>query len=170
MMLELMGNNIHTAHDGLAAVEAAEQFRPDMILLDIGLPKLNGYDACRRIRAQPWSAGTEIVALTGWGQEEDRRRSKEAGFDHHMVKPVELAALEKLLAAPVRSAYFENAKRTRTLLRVLVAMTGYGEEADRQRSFQAGFGHHLVKPADIRTLQEILATVRVNADSGTVPK
>ncbi len=100
MMLKLMGHEIHIAHDGLAAVAAAEQFRPDLILLDIGLPKLNGYDACFRIRQQPWSSGMAIVALTGWGQEEDRRRSKEAGFDQHLVKPVQPADLEKLLAAP----------------------------------------------------------------------
>ena len=98
MMLKLMGNETHTAHDGLAAVAAAEEFRPDVILLDIGLPKLNGYDACRRIREQPWSKGTVIVALTGWGQEEDRRRSQEAGFDHHLVKPVDVNDLIKLLA------------------------------------------------------------------------
>ena len=98
MMLKLMGNETHTAHDGLAAVAAAEEFRPDVILLDIGLPKLNGYDACRRIREQPWSKGTVIVALTGWGQEEDRRRSQEAGFDHHLVKPVDVNDLSKLLA------------------------------------------------------------------------
>ena len=97
MMLKLMGNDTQTAHDGLAAVATAEQFRPDLILLDIGLPKLNGYDACRRIRELPWSKGIVIVALTGWGQEEDRRRSQEAGFDHHLVKPVEVDALEKLL-------------------------------------------------------------------------
>ena len=78
MMLDLMGNETRTAHDGLAAVEAAEEFRPDVILLDIGLPKLNGYDACRRIREQPWSRGMVIVALTGWGQEEDRRRSADS--------------------------------------------------------------------------------------------
>ncbi|MEJ7594746.1 MAG: ATP-binding protein [Planctomycetaceae bacterium] len=98
MMLKLMGNEIQTAHDGLAAVEAANQFRPDMILLDIGLPKLNGYDACRRIREQSWSEGTVIVALTGWGQDDDRRRSREAGFNHHLVKPVEINALQQLLA------------------------------------------------------------------------
>ena len=98
MMLDLMGNETHTAHDGLAAVEAAEEFRPDMILLDIGLPKLNGYDACRRIREQPWSKGMVIVALTGWGQDEDRRRSQEAGFDHHLVKPVDAAEIIRLLA------------------------------------------------------------------------
>lgn len=100
MMLALMGHEIHTAHDGLAAVAAAQQFRPDLILLDIGLPKLNGYDACFRIRQQPWASGMAIVALTGWGQDEDRRRSKEAGFDQHLVKPVQPADLEKLLAAP----------------------------------------------------------------------
>ena len=98
MMLELMGNETHTAHDGLAAVEAAGTFRPDVILLDIGMPKMNGYDACRAIRQQPWSEGMVIVALTGWGQEADRRRSADAGFDHHMVKPVEVDALTKLLA------------------------------------------------------------------------
>ena len=100
MMLNLMGNDTRTAHDGLAAVEAAGEFRPDIILLDIGLPKLNGYEACRRIREQPWSKGMVIVALTGWGQDEDRRRSAEAGFNHHMVKPVEVDALEKVLATP----------------------------------------------------------------------
>jgi CheY-like chemotaxis protein len=67
------------------------------MLLDIGLPKLNGYDACRRIREQPWGKGMVIVALTGWGQEEDKQRSNEAGFNHHMVKPVDPAILEKLL-------------------------------------------------------------------------
>jgi CheY-like chemotaxis protein len=98
MMLTLMGNDTRTAHDGLAAVEAAGEFRPDIILLDIGLPKLNGYEACRRIREQPWSKGMVIVALTGWGQDEDRRRSAAAGFDLHMVKPVEADALQLLLA------------------------------------------------------------------------
>jgi PAS domain S-box-containing protein len=98
MMLKIMGNETRTAHDGLAAVEAASEFQPDIILLDIGLPKLNGYGACRRIREQPWSKGVTIVALTGWGQDEDRRRSAEAGFNHHLVKPVELAALQSLLA------------------------------------------------------------------------
>ncbi len=105
MMLKLMGNDTRTVHDGMAAVEAAEEFRPDMILLDIGLPKLNGYDACRRIREKAWSKGMVIVALTGWGQDEDRRRSQEAGFDHHLVKPVEIATLDALLrenSIPVR--------------------------------------------------------------------
>jgi CheY-like chemotaxis protein len=98
MMLQLMGHDTHTAHDGLQALAAAEAFRPDVALLDIGLPRLSGYDACRRIRERPWGSGMVLIALTGWGQEEDRCRSREAGFNFHMVKPVDPAALEKLLA------------------------------------------------------------------------
>jgi CheY-like chemotaxis protein/two-component sensor histidine kinase len=97
MLLRIMGNDVHTAHDGLEAVGAAAVFQPDVVLLDIGLPKLNGYEAGRRIREQQ-GKGVVLIALTGWGQEEDRRRSKEAGFDHHLTKPVELDALQKLLA------------------------------------------------------------------------
>jgi CheY-like chemotaxis protein len=69
-----------------------------VVLLDIGLPKMNGYEAARRIRDEPWGGKVALVALTGWGQEADKRRSLEAGFDHHLTKPVEPAALEKLLA------------------------------------------------------------------------
>jgi signal transduction histidine kinase len=98
LMLEIMGHEIRTAHDGLAAVDAAASFRPDVILLDIGLPKLNGYDACRRIRAQAWAGRTVLIAITGWGQEEDKTLAREAGFNFHMVKPVDPEALEKLLA------------------------------------------------------------------------
>jgi PAS domain S-box-containing protein len=104
MMLSLMGHDIRTAQDGLEAVELAEAFVPDVLLLDIGLPKLNGYDACRRIREQPWGKNIFIVAVTGWGQEEDRRRSQEAGFDQHLVKPVDQAPLERLLASRTTSA------------------------------------------------------------------
>ena len=98
-LLELLGNDVSTANDGLQAVEVAETFRPDVILLDIGMPKLNGYDACRRIRQQPWGRNAILVALTGWGQDEDKRRSQEAGFDAHLVKPVDCGALEKLLSS-----------------------------------------------------------------------
>ena len=105
MTLELVGHDTRTAHDGLEAVEAAEKFRPDVVLLDIGLPKLNGYDACRRIREQPWGQNMVIVALTGWGQEEDRRRSKDAGFDGHLIKPVDYAALMKVLASRSKGGY-----------------------------------------------------------------
>jgi CheY-like chemotaxis protein len=103
MLLSIMGNEVHTAHDGLEAVRAADVFRPDVVLLDIGLPKLNGYEAGRRIREQQGTV-VVLIALTGWGQEEDRRRSKEAGFDHHMTKPVEFEALQKLLADLKRSS------------------------------------------------------------------
>ncbi|HJT75579.1 MAG TPA: PAS domain S-box protein, partial [Gemmataceae bacterium] len=98
MILRASGHEVRTAHDGLSAVEAAASFRPDVVLLDIGMPKLNGYDACRRIREQPGAKDMVLVALTGWGQDEDRRRSREAGFDHHLVKPVEPGALDDLLS------------------------------------------------------------------------
>jgi PAS domain S-box-containing protein len=98
MMLKMMGNDTQTAHDGLEALDVGAAFRPDVILLDIGMPKLNGYDAARRIRREPWGKTAVLVAVTGWGQEEDKQRSQEAGFNLHMVKPVEPAALEKLLA------------------------------------------------------------------------
>jgi signal transduction histidine kinase len=100
-MLRIMGHQTQTATDGLQAVAAADACRPDVVLLDIGLPKLNGYEVCRRLRAQPWGRGIVIIAMTGWGQEEDRVRSKEAGFNIHMVKPVDPAALLKLLADPL---------------------------------------------------------------------
>ena len=98
MMLRLMGNDTRTAYDGEEAVSAAGEFRPDVALLDIGLPKLNGYEACRRIREQPWGKQMVLIAVTGWGQDEDRHRSHKAGFDNHMVKPVDPQALMKRLA------------------------------------------------------------------------
>ncbi|MGH8659221.1 MAG: hybrid sensor histidine kinase/response regulator [Gammaproteobacteria bacterium] len=98
VLLKLTGHETHTAYDGLEAVEAAAVFRPNVLLLDIGLPKLNGFETARKIREQPWGNGMVLVALTGWGQEEDRRRSEEAGFNAHLVKPVDIAALTKLLA------------------------------------------------------------------------
>ena len=97
-LLEMLGNEVRTANDGEAGLEVAAQFRPDVVLMDIGMPKLNGYEAARRIREHPWGGGTVLVALTGWGQEEDRKRSTDAGFNHHLVKPVETDALMKLLA------------------------------------------------------------------------
>jgi len=99
MMLRMMGHEAHTAYDGHQALEVAAAVRPHMVLLDLGMPGLSGYDTCRRMREQPWSKGVAIVALTGWGQEDERRRSREAGFDEHLVKPVDLSALTKLFAA-----------------------------------------------------------------------
>ncbi|MGH7359108.1 MAG: response regulator, partial [Candidatus Rokuibacteriota bacterium] len=99
MLLELGGHQTRMAHDGLEAVEAAEEFRPDLVFLDLGLPTVNGYDACRRIREQPWGKEMLLVAVSGWGREEDRRRSREAGFDLHLVKPVHYTALAEVLGA-----------------------------------------------------------------------
>jgi CheY-like chemotaxis protein len=104
MLLKITGNQTQLAFDGLEAVKAAAAFRPEVLLLDIGLPKLSGYDVCRQIREQPWGKDLVIVALTGWGQEEDRRISKEAGFNYHMVKPLDYEALMRLLADPTDGA------------------------------------------------------------------
>jgi PAS domain S-box-containing protein len=97
MMLEIAGHTTHVAYDGLEAIEVAGKVLPEIVLMDIGMPRMNGYDACRRIRSEPWGGAIVMVALTGWGQTDDRLRSEEAGFDHHLVKPVEPAALEALL-------------------------------------------------------------------------
>jgi PAS domain S-box-containing protein len=97
MMLELKGNEVRTAHDGVEALAAAQAFQPQVVLMDIGMPELNGYEATRRIREQPWGRDMAIIALTGWGQAMDRARSSEAGCDGHLVKPVDLGDLEKLL-------------------------------------------------------------------------
>lgn len=97
-LLEILGHEVRTAHDGASAIELAESFRPDLILLDIGMPDLNGYEVCRRIRERPWGRDVFLIALTGWGQEDDRRRSLASGFDQHLVKPLDPAALEKALA------------------------------------------------------------------------
>jgi signal transduction histidine kinase/ActR/RegA family two-component response regulator len=98
LMLQLLGDHVVTAHDGVAGVEAAEKFRPDVILMDVGMPRLNGLDATRHIREQPWGKGMTVIALTGWGQDADKERSRAAGCDGHLIKPVNLPDLEKLLA------------------------------------------------------------------------
>jgi CheY-like chemotaxis protein len=99
----VMGHEVRTARDGVEAVEIAAEWQPDVVLLDIGMPRLNGYEACRRMRAQPWGRHAHIVALTGWGQKEDRDRAEASGFDRHLVKPVEPKLVERLVAElPVR--------------------------------------------------------------------
>jgi PAS domain S-box-containing protein len=97
MMLEFRGNDVAAAHDGVEAVKAAESFGPEVILMDVGMPRLDGYEATRRIREQPWGQPIIIIALTGWGQDGDRALSKAAGCDGHLVKPVSLTELEELL-------------------------------------------------------------------------
>ena len=96
-LLELAGHEVYTASNGALALESAERHLPEVALLDIGMPKLDGYEVARRIRAQPWGRGIRLVALTGWGQDSDRRRSSEAGFDTHLVKPLDIDKLTELL-------------------------------------------------------------------------
>ena len=99
MMLSIMGNEICLAHDGVEAVAKAASFQPEIILLDLGLPHLSGIEACQQIRQQPGAERILIVALTGWGQEQDKLRTREAGFDEHLVKPIEPARLHELVGA-----------------------------------------------------------------------
>lgn len=96
-MLRVMGHEVQVAHDGLEALRVGAAFQPDLMLLDIGMPKLDGHEVCRRLREEPWGRQVIVAALTGFGQEDDRRRSREAGFDFHLVKPLDPAALEGIL-------------------------------------------------------------------------
>src|SRR5262249_21578244 len=98
MLLRILGNEVRTAYDGLEAVGEASEFHPDVVLLDIGMTKRNGYEVTRKIRTDTWGKSMVLIALTGWCQELDRQLSREAGFDHHYVKPVDPAVLTKLLA------------------------------------------------------------------------
>ena len=98
MLLQLAGHEVKVAYDGRQALESFASHRPDVVFLDIGLPRVNGYEVARTIRAQTPGRDTLLVALTGWGQEEDQRRTEEAGFDHHLVKPVAYEQLTDLLA------------------------------------------------------------------------
>jgi CheY-like chemotaxis protein len=104
LVLHAMGHEVATARDGIEGMEYARTFRPEVILLDIGLPGLNGLDMARRIRERPWGKSIFLIAVTGYGQEEDRRRSLEAGFDYHMVKPVDFVKLKKMLSGRWRPA------------------------------------------------------------------
>ena len=98
VFLQLLGNETHTAFDGIEALEKAASLHPDVVLLDIGMPRLNGYEVARTIRAQPWGEQITLVAVTGWGQDEDRQRALQAGFDCHMVKPIDPESLMTTLA------------------------------------------------------------------------
>lgn len=108
-LLQCDGHEVHTAGDGAEALEVAAQCRPNVALLDIGMPKLDGYEVARRIRAEPWGKSTVLIALTGWGQDEDRRRSAEVGFDTHLVKPLDPTTLSSLLASLPGPAQAEDA-------------------------------------------------------------
>jgi CheY-like chemotaxis protein len=98
VFLEHSGHRTRVAHDGMAALAVANEFRPDVILLDIGLPGMDGHETARAIRQQPWAKELTIIATSGWGQESDKQRSRDVGIDHHLVKPVDLSALMQLLS------------------------------------------------------------------------
>ena len=98
MLLQSMGHDTRVVHDGIEALEEAELFHPEVVLLDIGMPRLDGYETARRMASRPWAGGTQIVAVTGWGQEADRQRAKEAGFHRHLVKPVDVGALREVMS------------------------------------------------------------------------
>jgi signal transduction histidine kinase len=99
LLLTMLGNEVCTARDGVEALEAAKNFEPSIAILDLGMPRVDGYEAARRIRELPGAAAMKLIALTGWGQQEAQRRSREAGYDHHLVKPVDLDVLQRLLAS-----------------------------------------------------------------------
>jgi CheY-like chemotaxis protein len=99
MLLDVLGADVQVAHDGPAALKAFDAYRPAIVLLDIGMPGMDGYQVAREIRNRRTGTRVPLVALTGWGQEEDRRRAKAAGFDHHLVKPADIESLQALLAA-----------------------------------------------------------------------
>jgi CheY-like chemotaxis protein len=99
MVLRLSGYDVRTAHDGQQALVDAQVYRPDLVLLDIGLPGVSGYEVARRLRLEPGVVPTKLVALSGYSREEDRRQAYAVGFDHYLVKPVDFDALHKLLAA-----------------------------------------------------------------------
>ena len=103
MLLRATGNDIRTAYDGLEAVQVASEFRPEVVLLDIGLPKIDGHEVAQRIRKEPWGRQMCLIAVTGWSDETDRARSRAAGFDHHLVKPLDTGRLAQLLGSVGRS-------------------------------------------------------------------
>lgn len=98
VLVGLLGAEVHVARDGPAALAETASFHPDAVLLDIGMPGMNGYEVARRIRAMPGYEAVKLIALTGWGEEEDRRLAHDSGFDHHLVKPVDVDVLNTLLS------------------------------------------------------------------------
>jgi CheY-like chemotaxis protein len=111
-LLKAAGHEVFVAYDGHTAITLAEKHKPDVMLLDIGMPEVSGYDVARAIRREAWGRSIRLIALTGWGQAEHRRRSHEVGFDDHLVKPVELDVLESLLQLGTPSPISGNAQPT----------------------------------------------------------
>jgi CheY-like chemotaxis protein len=103
MLVSLLGYESRTAYDGEQALEIADHFVPDVVLLDLGMPKMDGFEACRRIRTRDWGARAAVIAITGWGQSEDQRKTRDAGFDRHLLKPVAADAIVELLGLLARA-------------------------------------------------------------------
>jgi CheY-like chemotaxis protein len=104
MLLEFSGHTVRVAYDGASALKIAYEFRPEAALVDIGMPLIDGYEVVARIRALPWGTQSTLIAMTGWGQEEDKRRSLNAGFDHHLTKPIDVDRLAALLEQRVNES------------------------------------------------------------------
>jgi CheY-like chemotaxis protein len=104
LLLKILGAEVEVANSGPAALLAVESYRPAVVLLDLGMPEMDGYEVARRIRERPEFDDVTLIALTGWGQDEDRRRAQEAGFNHHLVKPADISSLQELLASPQSDA------------------------------------------------------------------
>ncbi len=102
MLLEPAGHEVRVAHLGRPALSLAQAFRPDVALLDIGMPDLSGYEVAKELRRKPWGQGIQLIALTGWGQEKDRQKALEAGFDHHLTKPIDPSQIEALISSSRR--------------------------------------------------------------------
>jgi signal transduction histidine kinase/ActR/RegA family two-component response regulator len=113
MLIEELGCETSIAHDGHAGLRAIEQFQPDVVLLDVGMPGIDGYETCRRLRLEPFGAQVVVVALTGWGQEQDKKRAAEAGFDAHLTKPADPAMLERILNASPRRKRVDGSRVVR---------------------------------------------------------
>lgn len=99
MLLSFSGHEVRVAHDGAAALDAVREFRPDVAFLDIGMPVLNGYEVAQAVRAEPWGRDVTLIAVTGWGQADDKLRARSAGFDRHLIKPIDPAEVDRLLDA-----------------------------------------------------------------------
>jgi CheY-like chemotaxis protein len=112
LVLRTKGYEVTTAVDGADALSKLRMHRPDVALLDIGMPLLDGYEVARRVRQEPWGQAMLLVAVTGWGQDRDRQQANSAGFDLHLTKPVSLATLERMMAAPVRAAGDGGSRQT----------------------------------------------------------
>ena len=97
MLLSFSGHEVHIAHDGIEALNALRSFRPDVAFLDIGMPRLTGYEVAEAVRAEPWGHEIKLIAVTGWGQADDKMRARTAGFDRHLVKPIDPAEVDRLL-------------------------------------------------------------------------